>query len=62
MVADRDTEGLYVSSDLWIMIISRQRGRGGVGGETVSAQENIVSEVTLFLVVTYLLRPFMSED
>jgi hypothetical protein len=45
--ADRDTEGLYVSSDLWIMIISGQKGGGA---ETVSAQENIVSEMTLFLV------------
>ena len=26
--ADRDTEGLYVSSDLWIMIISGQKGWG----------------------------------
>jgi hypothetical protein len=41
--AVRDTEGLYVLSDLWIMIISGQKG-----AETVSAHGNIVSEVTVF--------------
>jgi hypothetical protein len=32
------------------------------GGETVSLLKKMVSEVTLFLFVTYLLRPFMSGD